>query len=162
MDALREILDRNDIRMDMKAIEAELKALEAAQAEQQRNAAVAKEQASRQEEARRQSAREREEESQRHKPVVMEDPLDWTDRGGMVAQQGSALRAVRDHAAKLPLGLTNSPNVAPSCEPGEVTDARAEQLARLQNMFAPKADNEKELDPDHSHTPRRGGRGRTR
>jgi hypothetical protein len=61
MDELRDILARNEIRTDMKAIAAELKALERAQAQEERRTAEIEEQARRQQEARRQSAREREE-----------------------------------------------------------------------------------------------------
>ena len=58
MDALKGVIARNDIRLEMKQLDGELRALE--------------------------------DESRKPAP---ENPLDWTERAGMTAQQGSALRA---------------------------------------------------------------------
>lgn len=129
MDALQAILSRNEIRVEIKAIDGELADLALA------------------------------DELARQKRAASETPLDWTDRGGMVAQQGSALKAVRDHA-KEPASSPILPLAAP-VKKEEVTDARAERLAALQKMFTPRPD-EDGSDHDNSRTPGggRGGRGR--
>ena len=78
MDELREILARNDIRLDLKKLEAELKALEREQARQN-----VRDQDSAPGERRRRGA-----------PAA--EGTDWTDRAGLVAQQRSAQKWVKD------------------------------------------------------------------
>lgn len=53
---------------------------------------------------------------------------------------------------------------APADTQAEMTDAKAERLAKLQKMFARKAGDDDSHDHDNSHSPSRGrgGRGRTR
>ena len=130
MDTLQAILARNEIRVEIKAIDGELADLARA------------------------------DELARQKRPATETPLDWTDRGGMVAQQESAMEAVRDRAKE----STSSPilPVAAPVKREEITDARAERLAGLQNMFVPRPDAEDGSGNDYSRTPGggRGGRGR--
>lgn len=71
MDALRAVMARNDIRVDMRSIEAELRKLE-------------------QGERGSPAADRTDDEKRRRGGPVAEDGLDWTDRGGMVAHQRSA------------------------------------------------------------------------
>jgi hypothetical protein len=72
MDELRAIISRNDIRFDLRELEAELKGLEA------------------------ERAAELSREDLRKRAGRYPDPHEWTERGGMVAQQGSANKWVKE------------------------------------------------------------------
>jgi hypothetical protein len=139
MDALKGVIARNDIRLEMKQLDGELRALE--------------------------------DESRKPAP---ENPLDWTERAGMTAQQGSALRAFQTRGGGLfppvaPLGAGARPTPptrkpeptapTPADKQAETTDAKAERLAKLQELFTRKAEDNNSPDPDNSHSPGRGGRG---
>jgi ATP-dependent exoDNAse (exonuclease V) alpha subunit len=78
MDELRSILDRNEIRVDVRALEAELRALE-----KERAGRPASELDRGPGESSKRGARD-------------SDPLDWTERAGMVAQQRSANKWIKD------------------------------------------------------------------
>jgi ATP-dependent exoDNAse (exonuclease V) alpha subunit len=132
VDELQLILARNEIRVDIKALDAEMAALERDEAERLR----------------------------RQRPTT-DNPLDWTDRAGMVAQQDSALKAVRDNTLKSALEAGSASGPA-STRTAEGSDAKAERLARLQQALASKAEGGKEHGPDDGQSRGRGGRGRTR
>ncbi|WP_156964694.1 MobQ family relaxase [Methylocapsa aurea] len=82
MDALKQVMARNDIRVEIKAIDGEVRELE-------RLAAKAEE-----------LARELDERRRTEEQARADKGLDWTDRGGMVAQQQAALRSLRRAAAE--------------------------------------------------------------
>jgi ATP-dependent exoDNAse (exonuclease V) alpha subunit len=100
--------------------------------------------------------------------VPVGDPsLEWTDRAGMVAQQESALKAMRaleQRTVARPENRAEEPKPAESFGGQEQTDKRAVRVARLQRMFEPKPEGRKEDGQDFDHTPGRGGGrdGRTR
>ena len=80
MDALKGVIARNDIRLEMKQLDGELRALE--------------------------------DESRKPAP---ENPLDWTERAGMTAQQGSALRAFQARVGGLfPPGAPSGAGATPT------------------------------------------------
>ncbi len=58
-----------------------------------------------------------EDEQQRRERSTTERPLDWTSRGGMVAQQGSALKAVRNRARKFDVAPDMTPSLSPAKQP---------------------------------------------
>lgn len=185
---LKDIVSGNEIRADMKAIDGELRALEAEQAEQQVNVApglnpgpaVAKDydiaarhlatdvaQAYEQRVNRRDSAQrssavtEGDGDEKRQSQKTTENPIDWTNRGGMVAQQESALKAVRAIASQSQPMPTRQSGAASSPEQKDGSNAKADRLARLETMFNSKSTDPKKLGPDDGHTRGRGGRGRT-
>ena len=142
MDALKGVIARNDIRLEMQQLDGEARQLEELEAERQRQ-----------------------------KKPTTENPLDWTDRGGMAAQQGSALKAFFDRGGgkQAPAGAGATPFVSKpdsgahtsADKPTEMIDAQAERIAKLQKVFSRKAESgDGKPDHDNSHSPGRGGGGK--
>ena len=135
MDALKGVIARNDIRLEIQQIDSEARRLEELEAE-----------------------------GQGQKKSTTENPLDWTDRAGMAAQQGSALKAFFDRG-----GGKQAPSEAGTTPFGNKSDlaahtpadAQAERMAKLQKVFSRKAEGG-DGNPDHdsSHSPGRGGGGK--
>jgi ATP-dependent exoDNAse (exonuclease V) alpha subunit len=124
MDALQGVLARNEIRFNLKAIEAELAMLEEAQ-------------------------------KQRRGPS--EHGLEWTDKAGMVAQENSAMKAVRNHT----MGTALPPKVAAAADVS--ADLKAKRLARLEKLISTDAKGGADSpEVTNSRNPEGGGRGRTR
>ena len=138
LERLKEVIERNDIRLEMSALDREVAELE----------------------------------RQRARGTGSGGDLEWTDRAGMVAQQHSAMKAFRDlrteQLAPSGAGVTPTPPAskpeaaepAPADKQAEMTDARAERLAKLQKMFKRKDESGPEDGNDNSHSPGRGGGGR--
>jgi hypothetical protein len=118
MDALQAILARNEIRVDIAAIDGELAEL----------------------------ARQR-------RPAT-DTPDDWTDRGGMVAQQKSAMEALRA------VWLATTP-ATPAAPERILSD---QEIRAILSRPPLPAERDPVLDQDkqQSHDPTRGGQGRTR
>jgi len=87
------------------------------------------------------------------------DGLKWTDRGGMEAQQDSALKAVRDTQPRSSKPPDEKPGSSGSSRPDAKTDARSERLAGLRRMIKPKQDGHNDKVPDHDNGRGGGGRG---
>jgi hypothetical protein len=116
--------------------------------------------------------REQDERDKQRRTQQQDEGLDWTDRGGMAAQQGSALKALRDKEQRpaptptpTPPERKEQPPSSPKSQGDEQTDMRAERLAGFKRMIRPKPKQEGEdydgPDHDNSRGPRgRGGRSR--
>ena len=97
MDALKAVMARNDIRVEMKALDGELRELD---------------------------------EQRRAKPAQSQGPEDWTDRGGMVAQQEFAMRAVHQPRSKEP--------DAPGDNPGKKAESERKKLIFYEDIHPDK------------------------
>jgi ATP-dependent exoDNAse (exonuclease V) alpha subunit len=91
MDRLKGVIERNDIRLEMTALDREAAELE------------------------RQKAR-----------GAASDGLEWTDRGGLVAQEASAMNAIRDQARQRAAPPASSqPRQSPTGAPADITKTGA-------------------------------------
>ena len=127
MDALRTILDRNEIRLDIKAIEAELKTLESEQAKQQK-----REDAARAAEAERQHAAQKPTPAERPHVAIQADHAKAEAQRVPPTEQGRHERAQAQQDALRESVAARSPDKSKPVEKGlQVVDGATGVVSRL-------------------------------
>ncbi len=149
MDRLKGVIERNDIRLEMSALDREAAGLE------------------------RQRVADQAERRAGEKPTA-DTSLDWTDHAGMVAQQQSAMKNLKRNAppsappvfAEPKPAAAPEPAKAPEAPPRDPTAKPEEEVSEHRkklDWILGTAKPEKDENPlDRGNSPERGGRGRTR